>query len=222
MAQLPEVGLNLLLGPMRSGKTAELLRLMDIRKENTTVYRRLLLRPSQNTRESLVSSRNGNNQTALTLHTLDDLEMVRSWIEANLSAETRLYIGLDEGHMGPFLPELEILVRHYNAKYPRYRGIRLIAACLNSKFDRSSWPSVVAVQHLAATIRMFCGICERCDNAAASFNYLPLKYQAQLSAEGTFIGDQEYKSVCEQCWVLLTEPDDLQCELDSVAKCTTP
>jgi thymidine kinase len=207
-------GLNLIQGPMRSGKSHELSRLcgvfvgstqhvvhaftptadtrpeQTIRKDGSTIV--------PNGRAGLITSRCGTEVKATRVRNIDDI--IPSIIAAGAFNETTIIV-LDEAH---FLPDLDKLVDEIE----RYSNIYLVLCCLGSRFDRAPWPNVAAIENRAATKRFLLARCQTCSKPA-SFNFLSRKYRSRLSEEGFLVGDAEFSTLCGPCWKRADELDTM-------------
>lgn len=177
--------LTLILGPMKSGKSFDLIRYfapLAYTKKSFDLYQ-----PMRNVRDSLITSRNGVNLEAQKVESL----------EASLDSRASV-IGVDEIHM--FEPtdvvHIEMLLK---------RGKDVIASGLDTDYRGRMFDIIRGLLELGPhEVRYRKSVCERCQEPDAVYSQVFHKgipvtsgMPAVIPDDGTFT----YMPACRQCFV---------------------
>lgn len=197
-------GLNALVGPMRSGKSRELTRIISTYRTSPR-HHVIAFRPVTDTRvlagelqgrtdsppSSLISSRSGTRESAIPLRDVSELEPYFQAAAPITSVQTILVI--EEAH---FMPNW-IKVLEYVRLAPK---VRVVMAVLGSRWDRSAWPSIAEIQSQFSSVKQLFGLCQNCNAEPAPFTWLGRAHRHKLSQNGVLVGDECYLTVCLPCW----------------------
>jgi thymidine kinase len=177
--------LTLILGPMKSGKSFDLIRHFAPLAYTKTTFE--LYQPLRNVRDSFITSRNGVNLEAT---------KVASLVEALESRAT--VIGVDEIHM--FEPtdvaHVEMLLR---------RGKDVVASGLDTDYRGRMFDIIRGLLELGPhEVRYRRSVCERCQEPEAVYSQvfeggIPVTsgMPAVIPDDGTFT----YMPACRQCFI---------------------
>ncbi len=177
--------LILILGPMKSGKSYELINYfspLKYTKENFALYQ-----PVRNIRDEHISSRNGVNIKAIKVHTIE------SALKENFSV-----IGIDEVHMFDE-KEAGIIDRLLRA------GTKVIASGLDTDYRGKMFKIIKKLLELGPKeVRYKRAVCEVCMDHSAIYSQvldddIPITegLPPSIPDDGTF----KYKPVCRHCFV---------------------
>ena len=179
--------LTLITGPMYSGKSTELIRL--IRRyicSNKSVLSIKYVSDKRYGSDKIITH-NKDEESAIMLGHLNE-------VESSLISNTDI-IAIDEGQ---FFPDLEETVLEWLEKYP---GVTIIIAGLSGNYMRSIFTgncsNIWNLAPRASNIKFFTGICGKCSYDGAAYTVkLPGHKMNQFE-----IGSSEtYVCVCEQCY----------------------
>lgn len=179
--------LTLILGPMKSGKSFELINHFAPLKYTDTSF--ALFQSARNVRDGRIESRNGSGLEAIKVHSLSEA-----------LAKDYTVIGIDEVHMFPE-DDAEI-VRELLKK-----GTRVVAAGLDMDYRGKMFGIVQRLLELGPKdIRMKRAACERCRKLDAVYTQVLLNKQPLTSASGmpSVIpedGTCSYQAMCRECFV---------------------
>lgn len=201
MSSLPctSAGLDILLGPMYSGKTTELLRLLNIYSigkvnvmyVNSTVDTRTIDGFAGDGTlaggKSAFSTHNSQLRTRLTPE-IRQMKVSRLETVGDDALQDIAVIGIDEGQ---FFPDLESMVRKWVDA-----GKRVIIASLDGDFRRRKFGNVLDLVPFADTVRKFCSVCSRCSVAPGIFTHRMTKDTSVVAAGGK----DKYESLCRACF----------------------
>lgn len=174
--------LELILGPMWSGKTSELIR----RLRNKSIYKKIL---AVNTRKDNrygsdgVITHDGLAMTTrcLRVDSLYELRTMKDYIESEV-------VGIDEGN---FFPEIEKFV----VEELELTSKTFIVAGLNGDKDRQFFGKIHELIPHAERIDFLTALCKQCaDGTEASFSIELEKFEGQEKVGGTGI----YEAVCRK------------------------
>lgn len=179
--------LTLILGPMKSGKSFELINHFAPLRYTDTNF--ALFQSARNVRDGRIESRNGTGLEA---------QKVTSIAEALTKDYT--VIGIDEVHM---FPESDVAVVAELLK----RGTRVVVAGLDMDYQGKLFPIVQGLLELGPKdIRMKRAACEQCRKLDATHTQVLLNKKPLTSASGmpSVIpedGTFTYQSMCRDCFV---------------------
>lgn len=175
------MSIELLLGPMFSGKTTELFRKkerVEYAKKTTILYKY-----AKDTRYS--------NRMAMT-HSRDGREAIP--------------LSTFVGHEPTYGPEVVIFIdegQFYEESVPDFaqkmasRGNRVVIAALSSNFKREPWPAVSRLLALADVFSHFTAVCYDCGSDSAAFTKrIASEDQETLEVIG---GADKYHAACRKC-----------------------
>jgi thymidine kinase len=182
----------LILGPMFSGKTTELIRRMMIYKE--ALMKTLVIKPTKDTRYS---------KSKVVTH--KDLHNKKKSIEAasfdNLSQAEEIgdfdsieVIGIDEGN---FFGEE---IAYYTDKW-RKAGKIVIISGLNGSYQREHFGYLHMLYPLCTDIVKLKAVCAKCKCMEAHFTHRTSEDDGKLVIGGS----DKYESLCGPCFDLATE-----------------
>jgi thymidine kinase len=176
--------LELLCGPMFSGKTDELIR--RVRAALAEGRRAAVLKPAIDDRHprDVVVSHSGQSVDAVAIAD-DDFLGAAGDAEVVFVDEVQFFdAGLAEA--------IELL---------RARGSDVVAAGLDLDFRRAPFPTTQRLADAAARVERFRGRCSRCGQPATVTQRLVNGRPASLDDPVVRIGDEElYEPRCEECW----------------------
>lgn len=182
--QLPPLrgGVHLLIGPMKSGKTQQLV--CKLHRHRIAGHRVVALKwakdvRSERDRAGLLSSRDGSEPfQAIFIETLRDYP---------LDGVTNSVIGVDEAQ---FYDAAELA--SFCDTAARAGNVVFVAA-LSSDSERRKWAAVAELVPLVDSVESFCAICERCGDEA------PFTMRVGGSRERIAV-DAVYEPACRACW----------------------
>lgn len=166
--------IELIVGPMFSGKSSELLRRLIRHKiaGKTT----LLLRPLKDTRGFLTHDNKENTINEQFVENITDFNDLYNYD----------VIGIDEGQ---FFNDLKEVDKWANL------GIVVIIAALNGTSERTPFDSIQDIIPLADKIDKLDAVCTVC-GADAQFSF----YKLGNKNRDIEIGEEEYTALCRKCW----------------------
>jgi len=181
--------IELIVGPMFSGKSTELLRRLG--RARYAKQRVVLFKPSCDVRPKdveTIETHDGVAQAAVNVATPEDMLAHLASLE-----EWPHVVGIDEGQFIPDLDAACLKIAEHN--------IRVIVAGLSGTFDRGAFsgPSVTDMSHLlciASSCDMLTAICAKCSNDA-SFTWL---CNARSHDQVQIGGSEKYAALCHDCY----------------------
>lgn len=171
--------LTVIVGPMFSGKTTEMLRRLE--RYSLAGKRVMLLRPQTDTRQFLVHSKRQFEGKSIWVKDLKDL--------MGLAADYEV-VGIDEGQM---LPELVPYVTELSL-----RGKDLIIAALNMTSEGKPFTQVSLAMNYADELVKLTAVCMVCGSEHAIMSY----YKGVQAKTGEILvgGAELYEARCLRCW----------------------
>ena len=175
--------LNLVIGPMYSGKSTELLRIYNKFKRN---YKILVINHSSD-------NRYGNN--SVNTHNKDSIDSVSTdelcTIDMGLSVMDNDIILIDEGQ---FFNDLYIFCKNIVEK----RNKIVYVFGLSGDSCRKKFGEILDLIPLADNVKFLKSICNNCKNVKdAPFTLRTTNNTEQVSVGG----NEEYIAVCRNCWL---------------------
>ena len=188
--------LDIITGPMFSGKSTELLRRLNICSE--LGFSTLYINCSLDTREEggfsthNPSIKSIGNLTSIKL----DKELTIEYIKDSIILEKFNVIGIDEAQMFSGLKNIVLsLVDDYKK--------RVIVAGLNGDFRRQKWgeiPDLVSYCDNFTKLNSVCSICSKIKNELVD---APFTKRLTSSKETLLVGnDDKYAAVCRNCYFI--------------------
>lgn len=184
---------SLIMGPMFSGKTDEMLR--QIRRytylTNTLVC---LFKTSVDNRTpgNIVSSRSGTMREA----TAQITSGVKAWEKVSQIVKENpgksIVLGIDEGQ---FIEQLPYLIKKILEQ--KNVAISVYISALDSKFNGEMWEEIVNIIPLCSEVRKLTAICGICQTVEAQ-----LTKRIVDSTEVKLIGSDQYVAACYNCYSL--------------------
>lgn len=173
--------LEMIIGPVCCGKSAELIRRVD--RLSIAGYKPVLIKPKIDTRSPQIKSRNGLGLNCLELDSLDELDRALSaYPQANV-------IAIDEAQ---FFPGLSVA-----CKALLKNGFKVIVSALDSDFNGDPFGDIIRLVPLSDSLTKLTAICMKCKCDHAIFSQ-KLKKGGDLVE----IGDLElYHPRCFNCFV---------------------
>jgi thymidine kinase len=183
---VPEIGkLEVICGPMFSGKTDELINRFEHALENGT--RVVAIKPARDGRhlpDRIVS----HSEREIPARSAGSVEDVRSLGD---SAELLL---IDEIQF--FEPALSAALRSL-----RDQGVEVVAVGLDRDFRRAEFETTAQLVRDASSVLPLTGRCSRCGGEASLTQRLIGGIPAPLDAPRVLVGDAGlYEPRCERCW----------------------
>lgn len=171
--------IELILGPMFSGKTTELCRRM-----------KRYSRARVNTMMIKHTTDNRYTEARITTHDKDAYNgytLLAQNLPLPKECEVYPVIGIDEGQ---FFPGLGVFCDTMAT-----RGHLVIVAGLNSTFDRKPWPEISTLIALGPLIDSYTAVCDGCQREAE------FSYRKTSSKELVLVGSSEdYSALCRKCY----------------------
>lgn len=178
--------LELIIGPMFSGKSAELIRRID--RYNIAGYRVLLVKPRIDTRSEHVKSRNGIKLECISL---EDISKVYD-VNISLSIKENKKIDIVAFDEAQFFKDSYIVVKDLLQK-----GFKVIVSALDTDFNGNPFGDITKLVTLSDSITKLTAICMKCRNDFAIFSQKLKKGGNQIE-----VGDiQLYEPRCLNCFV---------------------
>jgi thymidine kinase len=178
--------LEMLVGPMFSGKTDELIR--RARAEGEGGRRVVVLKPAIDTRHppDRIVSHSGRSIEAVSVDAGDDVLAAAEGADVLFVDEVQFFdTGVAEA--------VELL---------RAQGVDVVGAGLDLDFRREPFPTTRVLADAAARVERFEARCGRCGRPATVTQRLVNGRPASLDDPVVRIGDDElYEPRCEECWV---------------------
>jgi thymidine kinase len=183
---VPEtVELEVICGPMFSGKTDRLIARFDrAREEALTV---VALKPARDGRHlpDRIVSHSGREIPARAVRSADDVRAVGEPAGLVLIDEIQFF----DPELGPALDWL------------RARGVAIVAAGLDRDFRGEEFETTATLVRDASTVVRVTGTCSRCGGEAVMTQRLIEGVPVPLDAPRLLVGDAGlYEPRCERCW----------------------
>jgi len=178
--------LELIIGPVCSGKSAELIRRVD--RYTIAGYNVLIAKPKVDTRSIHVESRNGNR---LSCYALDSAEEVRdSIVDLALNENQNIdIVAFDEAQFFPGLYKvvLSLLKQEY----------KVIISALDSDFNGKPFGDVTKLVTLSDNLSRVTAVCMKCKSDNAIFSQ-----KLKIGGSQIEIGNLElYHPRCLNCFI---------------------
>lgn len=179
--------LTLVVGPMKSGKSFELIRYFAPLSFTKKKFK--LFQPAINVRDEQIKSRNGVELPATKITSLGELVELAKGCEA---------VGIDEVHM------FEVSGVEVIAKLLK-QGVDFFITGLDMDYRGQLFPIVAKILELAPNeVRYVKAVCEVCQSAEGCYTQIWRNGEVVTSGlpavvpeDGTYV----YKPVCRQCFV---------------------
>ena len=166
--------IELIIGPMFSGKSSELLRRLT--RYKIAGKQTLLLRPERDTRGFFTHDKKENSVKEIFVDKISNFKDLYNYD----------VIGVDEGQ---FFEDLDIVDSWAD------QGLTVIISALNGTSEKKPFPSVQSIIPLADTIDKLSAVCTSCgEDAVFSF------YKVGNKKSDIEIGEDEYTALCRKCW----------------------
>jgi thymidine kinase len=172
--------LSLLLGPMFSGKTSELLRRVEVFSSGG--MRCALINFERNNRYG--PSSQVMTHTGKSLPALSTLHLDTDQVNAHISGADA--IAVDEGH---FFGDSLAVVNRWAATRP------VIVAALDGDYETRPFENVVALVAKAEEVIKYSAVCHNCRSPAA-FSKRTVQSNDRLLVGGA----EAYHACCRKCW----------------------
>ncbi|ELP93037.1 thymidine kinase, cytosolic, putative [Entamoeba invadens IP1] len=171
--------IQLIMGPMFSGKTTELIRL--IKRFTVSKKRTVILKYTKDVRYGEVNEAVSHDQEKWeAIPTMELMPCVKEALHYDV-------IGIDEGQFFPDLLEFSELMADY--------GKRVIIAALDGTFQRKVFGQITDIVPLCESVRKLRAVCVFCGNKA-SFS---MRTTEEESVE-VIGGAEKYCAVCRKCY----------------------
>lgn len=179
MDTLSRPALEVITGPMFSGKSDELIRRLTLCKiANLGV---IVIKPERDTRCENVSSRNGRMMDAVTVSSTDEI--------LALVEETHQVIGIDEIQF--FDSGLVSVVLHLVRA-----GKHVVVSGLNLDFKEEPFENTMRLMALSSSVTVLKAVCDTC----RSFEAVRSQRLVETS-DRILVGDKQYGPRCLSCYV---------------------
>jgi thymidine kinase len=186
LGAVPEVGrLEVICGPMFSGKTDELINRFEHALENGTSV--VAIKPARDARHlpDRIVSHSEREIPAYSVGSVDDVYVLGDSSELVLIDEIQFF----EPPLGAILKSL------------RYQGVDIVAAGLDRDFRRQEFETTAQLVRDASSVVRLTGTCSRCGGEASLTQRLVGGTPAPLDAPRLLVGDGGlYAARCERCW----------------------
>jgi thymidine kinase len=183
---MAEIGrLEVICGPMFSGKTDELINRFERATENGT--RVVAIKPARDGRHvpDRIVSHTEREIPARSVGPVEDFH--------SLGVSTELLL-IDEIQF--FEPDLGVVL-----KALRDQGVEIVAVGLDRDFRRAEFETTAQLARDASTVVRLAGTCSRCGDEALLTQRLVKGLPAPLDAPRLLVGDAGlYEPRCERCW----------------------
>lgn len=180
--RLIEPTLTMLIGPMFSGKSTELIR--RVNRYSIAGYKPLVVKPALDTRTSNITSRSGTNIECITLKSAKELCFL---IEDNIDDID--IIAIDEAQ---FFNSLYDTIYKVMADYKK----PVLLAGLDMDFRGMPFGDIPRLVTLATEVQKFTAICNRCKSDKAIYSH-----RRNTSKDIVLIGDADnYEPLCFSCY----------------------
>lgn len=166
--------IELIIGPMFSGKSSELLRRLT--RYKIAGKQTLLLRPQRDTRGFFTHDKKENSVKEIFLENISDFKDLYNYD----------VIGIDEGQ---FFPDLKIIDNWANL------GITIIVSALNGTSEKKPFSPIQDIIPLSDRIDKLSAVCTSCGTDAVFSFYKVGKKQNDI-----VVGEDEYTALCRACW----------------------
>ena len=186
------MSITLIIGPMFSGKTTELIKLVDRKlfaNKKCLVIKHIIDtrydKNDQTSHTNCIITHNKichTNSDIITMSDLDDDNKISELIESNYDV-----IAIEEGHFFPGLVKGCVTLANAN--------IDVIVSALDSSFKQELFTNVGNLIANAESVIKLSAVCMLCNNADAHFTIRLIDRTEQILVGGTDI----YKSVCRKC-----------------------
>ncbi|XP_061181803.1 thymidine kinase, cytosolic-like [Saccostrea echinata] len=176
--------IQLIFGPMFSGKTTELMRRM--KRYQIASYKCLVIKYSKDDRYEKEGISTHDRQTLPAIPT-DVLEQIKA------EAENYEVIGIDEGQFFPDVVEF--------CDEMAERGKTVIVAALDGTFQKKGFGNILNLVPLAESVIKLTAVCMRC-NREGSFT----KRTGSQTAVEVIGGAEMYLAVCRMCFKSPVKP----------------
>lgn len=174
--------IQVILGPMFSGKSTELIRLL--KRYQHTQYSCFIIKYTKDLRYDQDSIATHDNQKMKATSTNNLFELKQEILENNYDV-----IGIDEGQFFPDCVEF--------CEYMANKGKIVIVAALDGTFKREEFGNILKLIPLAEKVKKLKAICKLC-YGNASFSKR-INDDQNLEVIG---GAEIYMSVCRKCYFL--------------------
>lgn len=166
--------IELIIGPMFSGKSSELLRRLT--RYKIAGKHTLLLRPNRDTRGFLTHDNKENSVNECFIDNIADFKDLYNYD----------VIGVDEGQ---FFPDLHLIDKWADM------GINVIVSALNGTSEKKPFNSVQDIIPLSDHITKLSAVCTNCgEDAQFSF------FKDGKKDNDIVVGEDEYTALCRGCW----------------------
>jgi len=173
--------LKIIMGPMYSGKSTEIIRL--VRKYKAIDKSIMIVNHSSDNRygEKQISTHNHTNETCYSLSNLDDVFKLKHYLMSNI-------IIIEEAQFFPKLYEFVIKCMETDKK-------SIIIAGLDGDFRRKPFGDILKLIPLCNEVIKLNALCKRCNNGtAAPFTKRTCRKKAQKLVGGV----ESYEAVCRK------------------------
>lgn len=172
--------IELIIGPMFSGKTTELFR--RLRRRKIAKDRTLMIKYQKDTRYS-------ENEAGTHDRMLEKATAQTNL--ANIDVSDVDVIAIDEGQ---FFPDLVTCVEFW----ANHLGKTVIVAGLDATYERKPFPTIVQLVPLAERVDKLNAVCMKCHSDNGSFT-TRISSETEVEVIG---GADKYMSVCRKCYFM--------------------
>ena len=178
--------ITLIIGPMYSGKTSELIRLID--RKTHADKRCLIIKYAQDTRydDSFVTTHSQYRYKKCDVEHL--MELSEEYINDLISERKYDVIAVEEGQ---FFPNLSLRINRLADN-----GIDVIVSALDGNFKQELFKEVGVLIPFAEIVIKLSAVCMMCKNADANYT---IRTNMDIVDEICIGGEEMYKSVCRSC-----------------------
>lgn len=178
--------IELIIGPMFSGKTTELIRRID--RDNVASIKTLIIKHKSDNRhkDNEIGTHSGQTYTKTNIIIADVLD---DKLIGEIEKTEYKTVGIEEGQ---FFNDLY----KFSNKLAN-NGVKIIISALNSTYKQEMFKSVIDVIPYADNMKMLTAVCVDCklSGSSAAFTVRTFKSDSTILVGGS----DKYKAVCREC-----------------------
>lgn len=174
--------IKVFLGPMKSGKSANLIYVYEQCKHGKDV---IAIKPKLDTRDKNIKSRNGKSINAITL---SNFKEIYELMKENFSINNKITYIIDEVQFFDSYGMLEFV------KFAKTHQIHVYIAGLNLTSEMTPFKTTMEICMYADEIQFIKGVCDCCNEKSELTKCIVEKNDEVL------IGDEIYISTCYNCY----------------------
>ncbi|XP_054989296.1 thymidine kinase, cytosolic isoform X2 [Sorex araneus] len=191
--------MQVILGPMFSGKSTELMR--RVRRFQIAQYKCLVIKYAKDTRYS----------THFSTHDRNTMEALPACLLRDVTPDALgvAVIGIDEGQFFPDIVDFSEAMAN--------AGKTVIVAALDGTFQRKAFGNILNLVPLAESVVKLTAVCMQCFREAAYTKRLGVEKEVEVIG-----GADKYHSVCRPCYFKKAPPSTAPDDPDNKENCPAP